>query len=82
MTLSKLFESLLCKDPKRVDWKAETSKLHPLLCTTFLFCYVWALGGNLVQKSMDSFENFVRDVFSETHDVKARVIKLHVYLFS
>lgn len=70
MTLSKLFESLLCINNKKVDWKAEPSSLHPLLCTVFLFCYVWSIGGNLVEKSMETFDNFVRDSFSETHDVK------------
>jgi dynein heavy chain len=70
VTLSKLFQSLLCDQKNKVDWSSDATKLHPLICTTFLFCYLWSLGGNLIQTSMESFETFVRDIFSETHDVK------------
>ena len=57
-----------------VDCKMDLSKLLPLICTTFVFAYVWGLGGNLVEKSMDNFDTFCRDLFGENHDVK-------VYLF-
>ena len=69
-TLCKLLESLLCGDTSKVDWKTEPSKLHPLVCTTFVFCYVWSIGGNLTEKSVEGFDSFARDLFSETHDVK------------
>ena len=69
-TLCKLLDSLLCGEKTKMDWKIEESKLHPIICTTFLFSYVWSMGGNLVEKSMESFENFVRDLFGETQDVK------------
>lgn len=64
--------ALLCgKDEKpTVDFQMDLSKLLPLICTTFLFSYVWGLGGNLVEKSMDSFDTFCRDLFSENHDAK------------
>lgn len=70
VTLCQLYESLLCGENTKMDWKAEPSKLHPILCTTFLFCYVWAMGGNLVEKSMETFENFTRELFGEVQDVK------------
>lgn len=64
--------SLLCGagDKPHVDFKMDLSKLLPLICTTFVFAYVWGLGGNLVEKSMDAFDTFCRDLFGETHDVK------------
>ena len=64
-----------------------TEKLHPLICTCFVFCYVWCLGGNLVEKSMDMFDTFCRDLFGENQDVKVYVcskrhIGMHAFLAS
>ena len=50
--------------------KMEAAKLHPLICTVFVFAYVWSMGGNLVEKSMDAFDTFTRELFGEVHDVK------------
>ena len=72
VTVCSLLQSLLCgnKEKPHIDFLMDLSKLLPLICTTFLFSYVWGLGGNLVEKSMDAFDTFCRDLFSETHDVK------------
>jgi len=56
-----------------VDFSMDPAKLHPIICTTFVFAYVWSLGGNLVEKSMDAFDTFSRDLFGDTHDVKVRM---------
>jgi len=71
-TVCSLLKSLLCGTDEKpaVDFKIDLSKLLPLICTTFLFAYLWGLGGNLVEKSMDAFDTFCRDLFGETHDVK------------
>lgn len=53
-----------------MDVNQDTSKLHPLICTTFFFSYVWAIGGNLITKSIESFDSFARELFSDTNDVK------------
>ncbi len=53
-----------------MDWKGELAKLRPLISTAFLFSYVWSLGGNLVERSLELFEGHVRDLFEENHDVK------------
>ena len=75
-----LITSLLCgregKPP--VDLNMDLTKLLPLICTTFVFAYLWGLGGNLVEKSMDAFDTFCRDIFSETHDAKVSNFKLLV----
>lgn len=47
-------------------------RLHPLVATTFVFCYVWGIGGNLVEASQDPFDSFVRDQFNENPDVKVK----------
>lgn len=74
VTVCSLLKSLLCgkEEKPHVDFKMDLSKLLPLICTTFVFSYVWGLGGNLTEKSMDAFDTFCRDLFGETHDVKVR----------
>lgn len=70
-TVCSILVSLLCnKDKPSIDNKMDLSKLLPLICTTFLFAYVWGLGGNLIEKSMDTFDTFSRDLFGDNHDVK------------
>ena len=72
MTLCALMTSLLCGIGEKpvVDFSMDQSKLHPLITTVFVFSYVWSVGGNLVEKSMDAFDSFCRDLFSDNHDVK------------
>ena len=67
--------SLLCgtEDKTTVDFKMDPIKLCPLICTTFLFAYVWGLGGNLVEKSMDAFDTFCRDLFGDIQDLKVSI---------
>ena len=81
MTLCSLLSSLLCGvgDKPLVDFTTDQAKLHPLICTTFVFAYVWSVGGNLVEKSMDAFDTFARDLFSETPDVKVFINFPHQY---
>ena len=57
-----------------MDVNHDTSKLHPLICTTFFFAYVWAIGGNLITKSIESFDSFARELFSDTNDVKVSIV--------
>ena len=71
VTLCKLLESLLLVS-KGVDFKAEAAKLNPLVCTTFVFCYLWAIGGNIVDTNWDSFDAFVRRQFDDINDAKVR----------
>ncbi|XP_017317258.1 dynein axonemal heavy chain 6 isoform X2 [Ictalurus punctatus] len=40
------------------------------LCQTFVFCYVWAIGGNLTDVSRDAFDSFVRRQFEDNADAK------------
>ena len=53
-----------------MDVNQDTTKLHPLICTTFFFAYIWAIGGNLITKSIEAFDTFARELFSDTNDVK------------
>lgn len=84
MTLCSLLSSLLVGvgDKPIVDFTMDPTKLHPLICTTFTFAYVWSIGGNLTEKSMDAFDTFARDLFSETQDVKVPNYSSIVYSFT
>ena len=73
--LCSLLQSLLVGPHSNLDISMGTEKLHPLICTCFVFCYVWCLGGNLVEKAMDKFDTFCRDLFGENQDVKVRMLK-------
>jgi len=68
-TLCSLLDSLLTIN-KDVDTKLEEVKLKSVICTTFVFCYVWAIGGNLKATSWDAFDTFVRGQFEENPDAK------------
>lgn len=74
MTLCALMTSLLCgsDDKPAVDLSMDPTKLHPLITTVFIFSYVWSVGGNLVEKSMDAFDSFCRELFGDNHEVKVR----------
>ncbi|KAL9959258.1 hypothetical protein ACROYT_G032565 [Oculina patagonica] len=69
-TMCCLLESFFFPERGGPDFNMDTNKLHSLICTAFLFAFLWSIGGNLVESSMDAFDSFARDLFSDTHDVK------------
>uniref|UniRef100_A0A8C2GSU6 Dynein, axonemal, heavy chain 6 n=1 Tax=Cyprinus carpio TaxID=7962 RepID=A0A8C2GSU6_CYPCA len=68
-TLCCLLEALLFSDGAP-NLKMEASKLNSMLCQTFVFCYLWALGGNLIDSHWDTFDTFVRQQFEGNSDAK------------
>ena len=71
-TLCSLLESLAFQKDAVPDPKMDAVKLHPLLCTVFTFCYVWSIGGNLVENSQDAYDSFLRELFQDNNDVRVR----------
>lgn len=68
-TLCCLLESLLlAKDGSILSM--EQMKLNTLLCQTFVFCYLWSLGGNLTENYWDSFDTFIRTQFDDNPDAR------------
>ncbi|XP_022090689.1 dynein heavy chain 6, axonemal-like isoform X2 [Acanthaster planci] len=67
-TLCCLLEALVFKGT--LDFKMEVNRLHSLICTTFVFCYLWSVGGNLVESCWDLFDTFVRNQFEDNGDAK------------
>lgn len=60
----------------------EASKLNSMLCQTFVFCYLWALGGNLIDSHWDTFDTFVRQQFEGNSDAKVHFIYTEIHLRS
>ncbi|XP_047430741.1 dynein axonemal heavy chain 6 [Mugil cephalus] len=43
---------------------------NSVLCQTFVFCYLWAIGGNLTCSYWDAFDTFLREQFAENRNAK------------
>ena len=71
-----LLESFFFPEKGGPDFNMDTNKLHSLICTALLFVFLWSVGGNLVETSMDAFDTFARDLFSDTHDVKVNELRI------
>ncbi|KAL3884515.1 hypothetical protein ACJMK2_024650, partial [Sinanodonta woodiana] len=69
VTLCKLMESLLFSRGGP-NLQQDVQKLHPLICATFVFCYLWAIGGNIRDTNWDAFDSFIRQMFEDSGDAK------------
>ena len=72
VTLCKLLEALLFPARGGPDMNADPMKLHVLICTTFVFSYIWSVGGNLLEKYWDAFDTFTRNQFEDNGEAKVR----------
>ncbi|KAK7497834.1 hypothetical protein BaRGS_00010968 [Batillaria attramentaria] len=69
-TLCKLLEALLFPARGAPDMTADATRLNVLVCTTFVFCYIWSIGGNILEKYWDAFDTFVRNQFEDNGEAK------------
>lgn len=53
-----------------VCWCQDSKHLNTVLCQTFIFCYLWAIGGNLTNSNWDAFDTFIRQQFEENSSAK------------
>ncbi|XP_023141924.2 dynein axonemal heavy chain 6 isoform X2 [Amphiprion ocellaris] len=63
-TLCSLLEALLL-GRGGPDLTMDSKHLNGLLCQTFIFCYLWAVGGNLTSSHWDAFDSFLREQFKD-----------------
>ncbi|XP_026216049.1 dynein heavy chain 6, axonemal isoform X2 [Anabas testudineus] len=68
-TLCFLLEALLLGQGGP-DLKMDPKYLNGVLCQTFIFCYLWAIGGNLTSCHWDAFDSFVTEQFEDNNNVK------------
>ncbi|XP_059176449.1 dynein axonemal heavy chain 6-like [Physella acuta] len=70
VTLCKLLEAILFAKSGSFDWNLEPNKLNRLLCQIFVFCYLWAIGGNINDDNWEALDVFIRQQFDENADAK------------
>nr|XP_019939373.1 PREDICTED: dynein heavy chain 6, axonemal [Paralichthys olivaceus] len=63
-TLCFLLEALLLGEGGP-NLNMDSKHVKSILCQTFIFCYLWAVGGNLNSSHWDSFDTFVKEQFAE-----------------
>ncbi|XP_054635035.1 dynein axonemal heavy chain 6 isoform X2 [Dunckerocampus dactyliophorus] len=68
-TLCSLLEALLL-GKEGLDFNMDSKRLNDVLCQTFIFCYLWAIGGNLPSVHWDDFDNFIREQFKDNSNAK------------
>ncbi|KAL7403678.1 hypothetical protein ABVT39_003711 [Epinephelus coioides] len=68
-TLCSLLEALLLGSGGP-DLKMDSKYLNTILCQTFIFCYLWAVGGNLTSSHWDAFDTFIREQFEDNSNAK------------
>ncbi|XP_036933614.1 dynein heavy chain 6, axonemal [Acanthopagrus latus] len=68
-TLCSLLEALLLGEGGP-DLKTDSEHPNSVLCPTFIFCYLWAVGGNLTSSHWDAFDAFIREQFEDNRDAK------------
>lgn len=61
MSLCKLLGSFLARPEKELRLNEVDSS--PFVGQLFVFSYIWSIGGNLVERSQDSFDTFARALF-------------------
>ncbi|XP_029289697.1 LOW QUALITY PROTEIN: dynein heavy chain 6, axonemal [Cottoperca gobio] len=68
-TLCSLLEALLL-GKGGPHLQMDSNHLNSILCQTFIFCYLWAVGGNLTSSHWDAFDTFVRQQFEGNNNSK------------
>ncbi|XP_059179969.1 dynein axonemal heavy chain 6 [Centropristis striata] len=68
-TLCCLLEALLLGNGGP-DLQMDSKHLNSILCQTFIFCYLWAVGGNLTSSHWDAFDTFIREQFEDNNNAK------------
>ncbi|XP_062296546.1 dynein axonemal heavy chain 6 [Scomber scombrus] len=68
-TLCSLLEALLL-GKEGPDLKMDSKHRNAVICQTFIFSYLWAVGGNLTSSHWDAFDTFVREQFEGNSNAK------------
>ncbi|XP_057699654.1 dynein axonemal heavy chain 6 isoform X1 [Corythoichthys intestinalis] len=68
-TLCALLESLLL-GKEGPNFNMDSKRLTDILTQTFIFCYLWSVGGNLPSGHWDDFDNFIREQFKDNNSAK------------
>lgn len=67
--ICKILDSIICS-PGAMSNIGEKSRVRCFVCQSFVFSYLWGVGGNLRDASRDAFEMQVRDQFDDFPDAR------------
>ena len=67
--MCRLMSSLLF-GPAGLNPTREPLRVNELLAQTFVFSYLWTVGGNLVEQHREQFEQFIRKQLEDNAEVK------------
>ncbi|CAG5121595.1 unnamed protein product, partial [Candidula unifasciata] len=70
VTLCHLLEALIFPARGGLDMTLDKGRLHTLIIQTFVFSYLWAVGGNLTENYWDPFDTFVYSQFDDMPEAK------------
>lgn len=63
-SLSMIMQSLIVQKPG-VNMSLPLEQIKETLSHIFVFSYIWAMGGNLVEAIREPFDSFARDLFND-----------------
>ena len=66
--LCSLMQNIL-KSPRLWTTKEEP-EFKKIIIESFVFAYIWSIGGNLIENSREPFDNFIRSQFEKVKDTK------------
>ncbi|KAK0176317.1 hypothetical protein PV328_000464 [Microctonus aethiopoides] len=64
-----LLESILI-EPGAINKNLEKSRLSVFIVQSFIFSYIWGIGGNIIDESREIFDVFVSNQFEKNPDAK------------
>lgn len=64
-----LFESVISQ-PGGIDKTMDKPVWKTFLSQSFIFAYLWSVGGNLIDISREKFEIYVKDQFDDFPDAR------------
>ncbi|OAF67572.1 hypothetical protein A3Q56_04705 [Intoshia linei] len=70
VTLMKLLDGLLIENMDKLNLVPKNKKAKNIISTIFVFCYIWSIGGNLIDLYRDPFDTFVRHKFEDCPEAK------------
>lgn len=60
----------ILNEPDAIEKTTENARIKTFLVQSFVFAYLWAVGGNVSDDSRPMFEDFVRKQFENNEDAK------------
>lgn len=63
-SLAMIMQSMITSKPG-IKMSQPLDQVQASISRIFVFAYIWAIGGNLVETVQESFDTFVRELFND-----------------